>query len=244
MDDVKRDKVIDRVRKLLRLAKSDNPNEAENAAARAQEYIERYRLEAGELEESESKFGVFSDPLFVGKRIADWRIALATAIAEPNGCEILIWDQDPDENGDYSTDLLVAGPRRDCQVVHYLYGYLTKETERVTRREGAGRDRLWRDSFRSGLITRIRDRLMDAVEKARAEAAQVSTALVIQRRTQIDDVRNWLEDELEPEGTEWKKRDVDIDAAWQGHEAGDTVRLPEEGQTALGQSHKRVGGVK
>jgi hypothetical protein len=243
MDDVKRDKIVDRVRKLLALSKSDNPHEAENAAARAQEYIERYRLEAGELEESETKFGVYSDPLFVGKRIADWRVALATAIAEPNGCEVLIWDQDPDENGDYATDLLVAGPKRDCEAVHYLYGYLTKEVERVTRREGVGRDRVWRDSFRSGLITRIRDRLMDAVERAR-ETAQTTTALVLARKEQIEDVRKWLEDELEPEGTEWKKKDVDIDAAWQGHDAGDGIRLPDEGQTAIGQSHRRVGGTK
>jgi len=243
MDDTKRDKVLDRVRKLLRLSKSDNPHEAENAAARAQELIERHRLEAGDLEESESKFGVFSPALFVGKRIADWRVALATGVAEPNGCEVLIWDQDPDADGNYATDLLVAGARRDCEAVHYLYSYLTKEVERVVKRSGIGQDKLWRDSFRSGLITRIHNRLMEAVARAR-DGAQASTALVLQRKGQIEDVRQWLEAELEPEGTEWKKKDVDIDAAWQGHDAGAGIRLPEEGQTQLGKSHERVGGPK
>lgn len=237
MDDKKRTKIIDRVRKLLRLSESEGTGgEAENAASAAQELIERHRLDPGELvEKEEGKFGAWEPPLFTGVRPAEWRVALATAVAEPNGCEILIWERVPDADGWTPTDILVAGPKRDCELVHYIYSFLSAELERRTTREAAHQSAQWRASFRAGAINRIHERLMAAVKRARQNAPV--TALVVRREAQVEEVRAWIDDEFDPEPSpledEWP---IDYEAAMDGADSADEIQLPNEGQRVLGET--------
>ncbi|MEQ1506614.1 MAG: DUF2786 domain-containing protein, partial [Myxococcota bacterium] len=84
--------VLDRVRKLLALATSPNVHEAALAAARAQALIERHRLEDWLAAEQDSAgdpdpiVHAWHEPLAVARKIRRWKAALASVLAEVNGC--------------------------------------------------------------------------------------------------------------------------------------------------------------
>ena len=81
--------VLDRVRKLLALATSPNVHEAAAAAAAAQALVERHRLE-GRLAAHAAVTGSLTDgreaPLDRARRLRRWKVALATGLADANGC--------------------------------------------------------------------------------------------------------------------------------------------------------------
>ena len=158
-----RSKILDRIRKLLALAKSSNVNEAAVAAAQAQKLIAKHRIDqARELVDAPEPGDVAldDDPLDEGSRVAQWRLELAMVVAEANGCRVVVL-----KDGRYSTIKLVGGGE-DISIVRALYEWLTKEVQRLTRASGLrGRDKL--DTFRMGAITTIEQRLRDANEEAR-----------------------------------------------------------------------------
>ncbi|MEL6346843.1 MAG: DUF2786 domain-containing protein, partial [Myxococcota bacterium] len=79
------ERLLDRVQKLLALARSPNVHEAALAAARAQELIDRHRLQALLDEDAEIEDGQ-ETPLEEGRRLRKWKSVLAQSLAQMNGC--------------------------------------------------------------------------------------------------------------------------------------------------------------
>lgn len=168
--------VLDRVRKLLALATSPNVHEAALAAARAQELIERHRLEGLLAAEAEAEADPITDgrdePLEVARRLRRWKGALAAGLAEANGCRAYTA-----EIGG-KTHLLVAGRASDRAAILALWEWLVPRLEWLSATHGAGQPRDWHEAFRIGAAETIADRLRGAVSEARASLDSAALARI------------------------------------------------------------------
>lgn len=172
---------LEKVRKLLRLAKSSNANEAALAAARAQELIDRHRLTQAVMDldapdgSASDRLQEFADePLDRPVRLDRWRGSLAFVLARANGCVVY-------RRGPW---MFLIGRAADAAAVRYLYAWLSKETQRLVDVWGAGRGRVWRLNFRMGVVDAIAAAL--AARRAalactvRAEAAAEGGGALVQ----------------------------------------------------------------
>ena len=164
------DQAIDKIRKLLALATSDNPHEAAQAAARAQEILDRYEInramlaiDAGdvELDEPIENFATKDAPLDAAKAVATWKGCLSRVLAEVNQCRVYT------SRNDNGRTIEIVGRAGNVQKVRYLYAYLVHEIERLCARDGRGCGRTWRNNYRHGVI----DTVAKALRAARAHAA-------------------------------------------------------------------------
>ena len=85
--------IIERVRKLLALADSDNVHEAANDAAQAQKLMAKHAIESVMLDIHADETGdedepIESDTLIAmdGGRIATWKLNLTRHVTNANGC--------------------------------------------------------------------------------------------------------------------------------------------------------------
>lgn len=155
---------LHKVAKLLRLAKSDNPNEAALAASRAQEIIDRFKIEAAALaldgaapEEPIQDYG--DDPLEYLTRKATWKARLANVIARHNGCKMY---------NNYNGPAVIGRPS-DVAAVRSLYSWLRQEVDRLALRDCKGNGMIWANNYRLGIVDTISNRLHD--QKRDTEAA-------------------------------------------------------------------------
>ena len=150
------EEALHKVRKLMRLSESPNSHEAALAAARAQEIIERYKIESIALEYDDSKptrppdepiKDFFFDPL--EKTGATWKVRLALGLAKENQCMV------------YSRigRLNLIGRPSDVATIRYLYAWLSREIERLAARDCTGCGRTYWNNYRLGAVAEIRDRL-------------------------------------------------------------------------------------
>lgn len=169
--------------KFLRLAQSDNVNEAALAAARAQEIIDRYKLvgidaalDAGTPPEPDEPIQEFSRAPMEAEGSGIWRGRLAVEIARANQCKVY-------RSGAHGGAYIIVGRPSDAEAVRYLYAVLVREVDRITDREGKGCGKTWRNNFRLGMVDTIGDRLRAQFEstqqKLREEALGVGGGAIV-----------------------------------------------------------------
>jgi hypothetical protein len=202
------DEALEKVRKLLRLAESPNVHEAVLAAGRAQEIMERFKIESLSVESKDSQlpeepirdFDI--DPL--DANYATWKSRLAVALARENQCKVY-----SGQHAYGKRNVSLIGRATDVSTVRYLYAYLIREINRLSDRDCAGCGRTYYNNFRLGAVQEISDRLQQqrkaTREKMRVEAslnADNSRALIVldsalakldKRR---DDVELWTKTHL------------------------------------------------
>lgn len=152
---------------LLRLAQSDNPHEAALAASRAQEIIDRYKLNLAALDSAPSEEpaeeirNFKDDPIDNG---GIWKALLAQAVANVNQCRI------------YTSggNVHIIGRPSDVALVRPFHAYLAGEIERLASRHCKGNSRTYWNNFRHGAVETIKQRLNASlaatVETVKAEA--------------------------------------------------------------------------
>lgn len=158
---------LSKAAKLLRLAQSDNPHEAALAAARAQEIMDRFKLtgndlvDAGNAPQSNEPVQHFAaDPL--DTRTDRWRGQLAVAVAGANQCKAYR----------PSSGFALIGRASDVMACHYIYGWLTREIERLAETHCAGNGRTYWNNFRLGAVEAVSRKLR---ESAKQTVATVQT---------------------------------------------------------------------
>lgn len=184
--------LLDRVRKLLRLAGSPNVHEAAQAAGRAQALIARHRLEAfiTASEEADRDPDPITDgreePLEVARRTRKWKIALASTLADAEGCFAWVEDRrdDPSEARQAGVSTIwceaicVAGRSRDRELVRALWADLAPRIEWLSATAGPGRDRAWHEAFRIGTVDAIGERLAAGTGEARSDLGDGALAVI------------------------------------------------------------------
>ena len=111
--------VLTKIKKLLALSTSSNPNEAASAAAKAQELLMQHNLTMSQIETHGQESQYCEAFVNTGSRV--WRRLLLTAIAQSNFCDVVY---DPRIK---STALI--GEAHNQEVVVYLYDYLIGQLE-------------------------------------------------------------------------------------------------------------------
>lgn len=186
------EQALRQVAKLLKLAEHANtsPEEAATAAAKAQELMTRHKIERlmaedastakAEPEEDIVDFadrGAHLDVL--GQNAPRWKTWLAVILAKANQCKAYTSRKSVGQK----TIELVGRPS-DAETVRYMYAYLLKECDRLTRIHGKGCGRVWCNNFRLGVVEAIslklkaaRTEMVDAM-KAEIGRSIGSTALV------------------------------------------------------------------
>ncbi|MEM6989515.1 MAG: DUF2786 domain-containing protein [Myxococcota bacterium] len=168
---------LGRVRKLLALATSPNPHEAALAAARAQALIEAHRLQAwidaeqAVQHDPDPIVDARDEPLEVGRRIRKWKSALATTLAQANGCVAYTLEQGKE------SAIVLVGRQRDRAAVLELWTWLVRRIEWLSATHGAGQTKKWHEAFRLGVVDSVADRLREGSSEAHAGLDE--TALVV-----------------------------------------------------------------
>lgn len=161
--------------KLLKLAQSDNPHEAALAAARAQEIMDRYKLEGLSADLDPTAKPEVDEPILdIGEPIepkqgSAWVVRLIVALAHANQCRVY---QRRTMEG---TGTFVVGRPSDAQTVRYLYGWLKNEVNRLATRDGKAYSNVWKNNFRNGavdtIVRKLRESQAATKEAVRAEAS-------------------------------------------------------------------------
>lgn len=165
------DAIVDRVRKLLELSKSDNVNESANAAKLAQKLMTEHTItEAmiavksadGETEESIEEGALHKHST---NSMPTWKMNLGGSVSRANQCRILIGDN----------YLTIVGRPSDAAKSRFLFSHVADEIDRLAKQErvelGAP-GRTYLNNFRLGAVDAVTGRLYEAEKEARAEAMQ------------------------------------------------------------------------
>jgi len=232
------DEAIEKVKKLHRLATSNNQHEAALAASRAQEIMDRFKLESfslnyetnGSAPDEPIKNYDF-DPLDAGtRRLASSRWRLFYAIAQCNQCK------------GYTSrfgGIAVVGRPSDVNTVRYLYAWLTREVDRLAERDCRGNGRTYANNYRIGVVETISERLAEQSRRTVAEVQREAEAqqsvnpmalvLVNQAVATLErrgkEVEQWIKSNLKLYSGSTSRFKADGSAREAGRKAGREVRL-------------------
>lgn len=261
---------IRRAAKLLELATHPNTSveEAATAAAQAQAIMTKYQIEAlvaqadvdslsPETEEEIFDFGKKGAHIEDSgdKRIAGWKWPLIDAISLVNGCEAYFGHARHRASHlvgsatGYTKTIDVIGRPSDVTAVRYLYGFLSREVDRLTERDGKGCGRVWCSNFRLGIVDTITRKLHEqrkaTVAQLRAEAESRTAIDQSRALVRIDNAIARIE-ERRIELRDWMKKNTRLRAgsggtgpeynpdAWaQGRRAGESVEIRNRAKGAL-----------
>ncbi len=246
------DRVIDKVKKLLRLSTSDNVNEAAAAAARAQSLMDEHRIDQAMFdvgddgdepaETDEQVTDHDKDPVEVGRSIASWKAQLLMAVCGANACKCYRGYQAFE--GRYVRNLCIIGRPSDVAMVKHLYAYLSHEIERLCQHENRGNGRTWMNSFRLGAVSEVSRRLRltaKAAQEGKRKALGGNTkALAVLDRALVRieqrsaDVEKWAKDNMNLRSRSGSRTNRDWSGYEAGKEAGRSINLSPSQRRALG----------
>jgi hypothetical protein len=242
-------KAMEKVRKLLSqtVERGATPNEAAIAAARAQEIIDRFKLNLADAESdraapvrSEEPIQDFAhDPLNPrDTQLARWKGWLACCIAELNQCKAYVTQG----------RLALIGRASDVQVARYLFTWLSGEIERLAAGHCRGCGVSYWNNFRLGatetVIKRLKEQQQHTLDAVRLEAGAVSSsALALVNRNAALIVKRARDVE------EWAARNMNLrkrsgggrtrfnsEARERGRAAGHSINLRASGRLASSQN--------
>jgi hypothetical protein len=243
--------IIDKIRKLRELSKSDNVNEAATAARMADKLIAEHRISEAELniaEGSNEKPIEDTGVLYESARVIQWKSGLACRLAAHYSCAV--WnDQARSKTLDLNTGMYsygnrvsryrLVGLKSDIEIVNYMFAWLSTEIERLAKKNACGRGMVYRQSYCLGAVSGIREqlRLQKEETRASAQASGHSTALVKldERAKEADITMNTLHPHLSKERKSSNQGGFDNGAFGAGKEAGKNIHL---GKALSGQSNK------
>lgn len=202
-------KVLDRLKKLLRLGQSSNEHEAAGAAARAAELVARHNIDTAHvtLDDGATTAPVEEEALPMGRQVVSWRAILAGGCAASQGAESWHWTVRR-YGAPNQVSLVFAGTRAQIDASVYLYNALANETERLAdvayrreQRAAVARGyrspsaRAWKNAFRLGCAGVIADRLRAQRETTVADyerTAPTGSAALVHLRDQDRELARYV----------------------------------------------------
>lgn len=165
------EKILERVRKLLELAKSDNPHEVGNAAAQAQKLMTEHAIEEAMLGTVSAEEEIETDILNAveGTQCATWRSYLSSTVCRVNNATSYI----------HGSALYIIGRPSDAAKARYLFAHVQGEINRLCKLAAAERGepgRTWCNNFRLGATNAVRERLDEAHKAAIAGMRKAADA--------------------------------------------------------------------
>lgn len=177
--------ILEKIRKLLALSKSDNANEAAVAAAAAQRLMTEHQIAEAELGSTaaDERAQREVDPLFTtnGSTMPAWLDVLSLGICKANGVYSFI-----DGVRGKPRRLVLIGRPSDVASVRYLFAWLRLEIERLTKRNVAGKGRTAVASYRMGCVVGVLSAMRETTKAARQQA---TGAALVKLDARLDEAR-------------------------------------------------------
>jgi hypothetical protein len=152
--------VLNKVKLLLNLANSPNPNEAENAKAMADKLISKYNITPEELEAIKDKPNPYGEDnkLFVTIGLSSWRQQLALAIAKHFYCKV-VQERCTPAQGIEEYNYYIFGEPEDIETVKFVYPAFEKKVEALVKVKCFGRGGIYISSYQEGVTEAIVDNI-------------------------------------------------------------------------------------
>src|SRR5689334_15056227 len=180
------DRVVERIKKLLALTASQNPNEAALAASKAQELLFRHNLSMAMVEAAtEGGNSAYVADRFDSGGWMDWRRRLLAAVARNNFCRGVSYQG--------TRDVGIVGEPHNVLVVKHLYAFLVRELMRLAELEAAEQPglspddaRSWKRSFFQGAVRTIAHRLTEQRQRDVASDHR-AMSLVVRKDQELEE---------------------------------------------------------
>jgi hypothetical protein len=235
--------ILDRLRKLHALSKSDNPHEAALAAQLAQQLMMQHHLEEFDLTQDQHRpqepiqdYGSIEPERAGPRRIPGWQAGLADGVARSFDCRIYVKP---------GVAICIVGRRTDVEASRYTFLALARTVDRLAneawnreRSPGADATR-WKRAFRLGAVHSIEERLKAGRKEVTASIPRERALVLIRRDEAVDD---WVDTNLNLASGRASTTLVRLDAFAAGKTAGHSVTLPGRSGPGLPAAPKRFGG--
>lgn len=212
------EKIIERVRKLLALSTSSNPNEAANAAAKAQELLQQYNLELSQVQANEQRGPEYikSGAVLGGKQ--KWRHILLEVLCSHNFCKSFYYQGTP--------RAVIVGEKHNIEVVEYLYEHLLHELPLMAsaayKQSGSvAHPVTWKDAFYIGATRSISERMHEERARFEQESNNTRTLIVLKDKELQQAVQQFFPNTARARA----KRVRSVEGYVEGVKAGQTVAL-------------------
>ena len=236
--------ILDRLRKLNALSKSDNPHEAALAASLVQKLMMEHHLQELDLSQDEHRpeepiedHGAI-DPTRTGpRRLPTWQVNLADAVARSVDCRIYIR---PGES------IPIVGRRTDVEAARYTFLALARSIDRLANdawakeRERGGDAGRWKRAFRIGAVLTISDRLKASRKEVVASIPKERALVLVKRGDAVD---SWIDTKLNLRSSRSTTTYVHPSGFEQGKAAGHSVSLPGRAGPGLPSPSRRLPGA-
>lgn len=201
-------KIIDKVLKLMELAKEENNNhtaERESASRMAAKLMEEYALDFADLRTGKVKEGAFTKwDMEMNKEIVRWESRLANGISKAFDVH-LVQSHTP-------WTLMFCGTKSDIDISVFFFNHLKRTVGIQAERSFKKKDD--RIAFAFGATEIIVNRMQELYKKRNEGMSSTGTALMVVKTEGLDKFVN----EMFPHLT--KSRAVKIKGSWQAAEAG------------------------
>lgn len=208
---MKKEKAIERARKLMAMAAdSSSPHEAAIAARRARSVMDEYQVSASDLEEA-SEFSEKS----VGKarmKIPVWEQVLCSNIGKLNDCIVKF-----DREGRF----LFQGFDEDAEVAKFMLLYLTENGKRCCKRHIKEKPAGCRYSFKLGYAEALVRKILEIIESRKQDLKTgLGQSLVVIKKALVE-----KEFGIQQYKTESRGRPADPTSALAGFIAGQKANV-------------------
>ena len=240
-----REKVIDKIKKLLALSQSDNEHEAAFAASKAQELLDKENVRISEVEGVSGS--EISEYLVKEKgRFMSWEMQLFAKLAKTMDCFPYV----ETNRAVKMRRLMVAGYKQDVEVLNYLREYVSKSILRLVSRAlkeqktdpawNRKRTMAFKNAFGVGASTRVCE-MIDAQRRERLSRDVTCRDLIVARGLAVQD---WVVKNLNLGKGKHRRVCYDV-AGWNmGYEAGNDISIRDavNGKALSGQIER--GGAE
>jgi len=173
-----KEKVIDKVKKLLALSKSSNEHEASLALENANKLLMKHNLEMSDISDVE-KSAIIEEAVMSAGRIMKWKTVLLASVMRLNNCEIITHSIRGGEK-----KVISIGKKQNIEVSLSMYDYLCRTMERKLNRENPYN----KQSFRIGFAITINKKIQEIIaerNRKKDDFATACTALVVQEKAEV-----------------------------------------------------------
>jgi Protein of unknown function (DUF2786) len=148
--------ILLKIKLLLNLSQSSNPNEAENAKLMADKLVAKYGVTEAELAALINKKASYDDNerLFFTVGLVSWRQRLALSIAKYFFCSVVQEEVVPME-GFHQFNYFLFGESDDMENVRIAYAAFSKKVDELFKTKCIGRGEIYLASYGEGVVESI-----------------------------------------------------------------------------------------
>lgn len=211
--------VVERIRKLLRLARNAGATEAEaaSAAEKAQRLLDEHRLSMADLGEGSTSAAPKVGFVTIARPIRHrWESVLLRAVCDTTGTFPVTSKR----------GFVVFGTREDIVVSGELYAFLGEQVDRMARAATYGERTSVKLGWKLGCAARVAERLRVAFKARVGEQSESRALVIVEPAKRAEQLAMKSVPTKNPRAI--SRRVVNGAAYAAGHKAGDRVRLGVE----------------